>query len=426
MSKLYDVIIFGATGYTGKYAIREGVKLLKDLKWAVAGRNEKKLKDALSEVGKIINQDLSEVPIIIADVDDEKSIRDMTAQTRIIANCAGPYHHYGEIVVKSCIETTTHHVDVSGETQWIEKMQLKYNNAACEKGVYIISSCGFDSIPAEAGMNFLNQKFEGTINSADIYARIYYEEGFKPSGATGNYGTYHSLINAIANFRELNAIRKELFPTALPEFKPKLKPRLIHSDQIISNRWCFPLYDADEAAIKRSQRYHFEKENRRPVQVQYFFVLGSFLSVVGLVFMSIFVAIFTRFSCGIKILLNYPEFFTFGTMSKEPPSEETCKNCKFEQIFVASGWKEKLPDSTDEFKIPLNKQMVVRVSGTNPVYGATTTALLISARTILNESVKMPENGGVLSPGAAFRHTNFVRELQNNGFNFEVVKEEKI
>lgn len=164
-----DVIIFGASGYTGKYTVYEGVKLLKGLKWGIAGRNREKLEEVLATMGKKAREDLSKIPIIIADVGDQDSLLQMAKQAKVIVNCTGPYVQFGEPVVKACIEAATHHVDVSGEPLFIESMQLRYDAEAREKGVYIVSACGFDSIPAELGLQFLQDNFGGgTVNSGEI------------------------------------------------------------------------------------------------------------------------------------------------------------------------------------------------------------------------------------------------------------------
>lgn len=81
----------------------------------------------------------------------------------MIINCCGPYRFFGETVVKACVDTSTHHVDVSGEPQYMELMQLKYNDIAKEKGIYIVSACGFDSIPTDLGITFLQNNFKGTF-----------------------------------------------------------------------------------------------------------------------------------------------------------------------------------------------------------------------------------------------------------------------
>lgn len=165
MSNRLDIIIFGASGFTGKHTIPYVYKFAKadgrSLTWGVAGRSEQKVKAALDEAAKKLEVTFDDIPIITADVDDEESLKRMAERARIVVNCCGPYRFYGEPVVKACIEAGTHHVDVSGEPQYMESIQLKYHKAAEEKGVYVISACGFDSIPTDLGVVFLQEKFEG-------------------------------------------------------------------------------------------------------------------------------------------------------------------------------------------------------------------------------------------------------------------------
>lgn len=165
MANRLDLIIFGATGFTGKHTIPYVYKLAntgeRPLTWGVAGRSEQKLKSILEEAAKNLETNFDSIPVIAADVKDEESLKKMAERARIIINCCGPYRFYGEPVVKACIEAGTHHVDVSGEPQYMESIQLKYHKAAQEKGVYVISACGFDSIPTDLGVVFLQEKFEG-------------------------------------------------------------------------------------------------------------------------------------------------------------------------------------------------------------------------------------------------------------------------
>lgn len=108
-----------------------------------------------------VGEDYSNIPIIFADLDDPESIEKMTASARIIINAVGPYRFYGEQVIAACVKTGTHHVDISGEPQFMDLMQLKYHEAAQAKGIYLVSACGFDSIPADMGVIFLQKNFEG-------------------------------------------------------------------------------------------------------------------------------------------------------------------------------------------------------------------------------------------------------------------------
>lgn len=167
-------------------------------------------------------------------------------------NCVGPYRLYGEPVVKACIEAGTHQVDVTGEPQYMERMALEYNDQAKEKGAFIVSACGFDSIPADMGVVYLEKRFEGTVNSVEQY--------FQPvtkdvKGPTVHYGTWASLVHGIANWSELIPLRQKLYPEKLPKFQPVLKDRgVLHKSSIV-NKWCLPFLGADKSVIYRSQRY---------------------------------------------------------------------------------------------------------------------------------------------------------------------------
>lgn len=168
---------------------------------------------------------MSNIPIVTADINDDESLRKMTALARLLINCCGPFRLYGEQVVKACVDTSTHHVDVSGEPQYMETMQLNYHEAAKAKGVYIVSACGLDSIPVDLGLIFLQQNFEGTLNSVETYLASDIESGTDTSGASINYGTWESAVHSLHHKDELPALRRKLFPNRLPSFRPKLQLR---------------------------------------------------------------------------------------------------------------------------------------------------------------------------------------------------------
>jgi short subunit dehydrogenase-like uncharacterized protein len=395
------------------------------LSWGVAGRNKQKLESTLEAMGKKANKDLSKTPIIIADVNDEKSLLEMAKQAKIIVNCCGPYRHWGEQVVKACIEAGTHHVDVSGEPQYMESMQLKYNDQAREKGIYIVSACGYDSIPAEMGTIFLQKKFEGTVNSVEGFVHHYPMDRSLPR-AGANYGTFASAVHAISNMHELPDIRRQLFPTRTPRLQPVLEDRgLLHQSEVAENLWCIPFTDPDRSVVMRSQRYLLDKERQRPAQFRFYMAFDSFLQALGAAYGFFVFFILVKFSFTRNLMLRYPEIFTLGLFSRAGPKEEANENVKFDMYFYGQGWKEKLAEPTDEFTTPINKKMITRVTATNPGYGATCVALLASASTIVRESSKMPEAGGVFPPGAAFKNTSLIEELQKFNFKFEVVKTEE-
>jgi len=174
----FDLVIFGATGFTGFFVVRELLLTIDKkrneyahLKWAVAGRNLTKLNEVLIKVGTELGKDLTEVAKIQADVQDAKSLTAMAERTKLVINTVGPYGFYGRPVVEACINAGTHHIDISGEPHYIEKVQVDFNAKAEEKGVLVISTCGWDSIPCDIGVDFLKRNFDGKIHSVETFMR---------------------------------------------------------------------------------------------------------------------------------------------------------------------------------------------------------------------------------------------------------------
>ena len=83
MSRELDAIVFGATGFSGQLVVQDAVTILKDFRWGIAGRNRQRMEALLKQVGKKVKQDLSHIPIIVADVSDKSSIEQMTKQCRV-------------------------------------------------------------------------------------------------------------------------------------------------------------------------------------------------------------------------------------------------------------------------------------------------------------------------------------------------------
>lgn len=386
MSRPLDVVIFGASGFTGKYTILEGVKILADLKWGVAGRNKTRLERTLKEIGAKVGQDLSEIPIIVADVEDEESLQKMAEQCRVVVNCSGPFRFLGEPVVSACVSAGTHHVDVSGEPQYMEKIQLEYHEKAQEKGVYIVSACGFDSIPADLGVIFLEREFGGgVVNSVEAYLDI--QINTNTYGPAIHYATWESAVHGLSTAEELHTLRKKLFKERLPRLTPTLKNRpVLHKNPLV-NKWCLPFMGSDRSVVMRSQRYLFESEGKRPVQMRPYFTTPSLFVSLVIMLVGMVFGVLTRFCLGRSLLLRFPRIFSLGFVSHEGPSEETMENSVFSMYFQGRGWSE----ANKQYKEPPNKKLNVKVSGTNPGYGATCVAVLLSAVTILKEQDRLPK-----------------------------------
>ncbi|XP_036148686.1 saccharopine dehydrogenase-like oxidoreductase [Monomorium pharaonis] len=416
-----DIVIFGATGFTGKFVVRNATHMCKDrkLRFGIAGRR----KEALDAVVTEFASDIEDIPIILADVKDEESLKKMTERTKVLISCCGPYRFYGEPVVKACIATRTHYVDVTGEPQFMEKMQLEYNEAAKEAGVYIVSACGFDCIPSDLGIIFTQQKFEGEVNAIEIYLKSWTTNTEK-KGPYVNYGTYESLVYGVGHLKELRELRAKLYPTKLPEFMPKLKPRSVVHRSDASKGLSVSFPSADRPVALRTQRFLYDKYKERPAQVQFYVTMKSFFELLMLAIFGTTLLILSRISCGRNLLLKYPALFTYGLISRENPDMELFKSTYFDMTFVAYGWTEKLAEPTDKHIDPPNKKVITKISGVSPAYEMTSIVVILSAITILNEIDKIPDNGGVLTPGAAFGKTSLTEQMIKHNIKFEVVSTE--
>ncbi|XP_011862890.1 PREDICTED: saccharopine dehydrogenase-like oxidoreductase isoform X2 [Vollenhovia emeryi] len=414
-----DIIIFGATGYTGKYVVKNVTHMCKEqkMKFGVSGRRQK----ALETVVKEFASDIENVPIILADVKDEESLKKMTKQARVLINCCGPYTLYGEPVVKACIATRTHYVDVTGEEQFMVEMQLEYNEAAKEAGIYVVSACGFECVPSDLGIVFTQEKFGGEVNDVEVYMKMW-STSTDNKGPYLNYGTWESAIYILAYADKLQKLRNKLYPTKLPELTPKLKSRSIVHQSDVSKGWSVPLwYNPDRPLALRTQRFFYENYKERPAQVQYYGTIGSFFNLMMLAIGGLILLLMAHIACGRKLLLKYPSLFTFGLITHENPDPELWKSTQFSVTIKARGWTEKLAEPTDKHTNPPNKTVITRVSGVSPAYEATSVMAILSAITILNEAGKMPDNGGVLTPGAAFGKTSLVEQLNKHNIKFEVI-----
>ena len=182
----YDVIIYGASGFTGRL-VAEYLNAEygdSDLKWAMAGRSLDKLAAVQSEMG--ISNDIA---LIAADATDAASLDAMVAQTKAVITTVGPYQNYGEPLVKACVEAGTDYVDLSGEPLWMKDMIAAYDAAAKESGARIVHSCGFDSIPFDLGVYYTQEaaKAEFDAPCREIRGRVRKMKGTFSGGTAASF-----------------------------------------------------------------------------------------------------------------------------------------------------------------------------------------------------------------------------------------------
>ena len=205
MEQQRHLTVFGATSFVGQILTRylygrfgtDG-----DLRWAIAGRSEKKLR----ELHGSLYPKAAKLPQIVANAGDEKALREMCAESRVVISTVGPYALYGEPLVKICANTGTDYCDLTGEVQWIRRMIRKYEGAARASGARIVHCCGFDSIPSDLGVHFLQkhamQKYGRTCPRVKLRVKA------MRGGASG--GTIASMLNVVKEASDDPELRREL------------------------------------------------------------------------------------------------------------------------------------------------------------------------------------------------------------------------
>ncbi len=159
----YDFVIYGATGFTGKlvveYAINQYNNNNNEISWAIAGRNHEKLEHVQEKYNLPSN-----IGKIVVDSNDQDSIDEMVSQTKCVLTTVGPYQLYGEKIIKTCIFTGTDYVDLCGEPGFMHKIISECSAEAKETGARIVFSCGFDSIPFDLGVLFVQEEVMSKFN----------------------------------------------------------------------------------------------------------------------------------------------------------------------------------------------------------------------------------------------------------------------
>ncbi len=207
----FDVVVFGATSFVGRllceYLVAQfGVEGKGEgagaLRWAAAARSNAKLQALRSALGPAAHG----LPVLIANAADPASLRAICAQARVVVSTVGPYALHGEPLVQACAESGTDYCDLSGEVQWIRRMIERHEPAARASGARIVHCCGFDSIPSDLGVHFLQQRARERFGAP--CTRIAMRVRALRGGISG--GTAASLLNVVREAAADPQLRREL------------------------------------------------------------------------------------------------------------------------------------------------------------------------------------------------------------------------
>ncbi len=213
----FDLVLLGATGFTGRLVAeylleRHGAE--GQLKWALAGRSRDKLESVRAELGEAA----AELPLLLADSHDRASLDALVAQTRAVCSTVGPYALHGSDLVAACAESGTDYCDLTGEVPWMRQMLDAHEEAAIASGARLVHCCGFDSIPSDLGVWFLQHQAERLFGTPMTRVRL----GVQALRGKMSGGTAASMLNIIESSRsdpEIARIAKNPYALCPEEFR---------------------------------------------------------------------------------------------------------------------------------------------------------------------------------------------------------------
>ncbi len=232
----FEIVVFGASGFTGRLVAEHLLNVYgvgRDLKWALAGRDVAKLEGVRAGIGAPAT-----LPILRADASNPQSLADLAQRTKTIITTVGPYQLYGEPLVAACAQAGTDYVDLCGEPAWMAAMIPKYDQAAKQSGARIVFSCGFDSIPFDLGVHFLQHQAGERFGAPCVRVRGRVRK--MKGGFSG--GTMASMLATLeAGKRDPSIIRTMTNPYALASPLETRQPRgdsVLHDEDI--GAWAAP------------------------------------------------------------------------------------------------------------------------------------------------------------------------------------------
>jgi saccharopine dehydrogenase (NAD+, L-glutamate forming) len=241
----FDIVLFGATGFTGELVAGHlASHAPAGCRWALAGRNRGKLMAVRNRLAQD-HPALAELPLLHADARDDESLRAVADKARVVISTVGPYLLHGEPLVRACAQAGTDYVDLTGEPEFVDRMYVDHHATALSTGARLVHACGFDSVPHDLGAMFTVQHLP---EGEPIRLR-----GVVRSNAQFSGGTFHSAMTAMSRgpqMRSAMAARRqaEIHPTGRRSRAVAGKP---HRDPLLGY-WLLPLPTIDPFVVARS------------------------------------------------------------------------------------------------------------------------------------------------------------------------------
>ena len=385
----YDIVLFGATGFAGELtADYLAAHAPAGCRWAVAGRDRHKLERLRNRLAAD-RPELASLPLLHADVRDPGSLRELAAQTRVVATTVGPYIRYGLPLVAACAEEGTDYVDLTGEPEFIDLVYLRHHARARETGARLVHACGFDSVPHDLGARFtVEQLPEGVPLRVDGYVR---------TNAAFSGGTFDSALTAFSRADRMIRTARE---RRRAEPRPAGRTVSTPLDRVRRSRdtdsWAVPLPTVDPQIVGRSaaalERYGPDFRYRHYAALTSLPLVAGGLVGAGAVFALAQVPA-TRRLLASRV-----------SPGQGPDAERRAKSW-FSVRFVGTGG---------------GRRVVTEVSGGDPGYDETAKMLAESALCLASDT--LPRTAGQVTTAAAMGEA-LTERLVRAGLSFRVLED---
>lgn len=127
MAAKYPIVIYGASGYTGKLIAEFLTK--RRLPFVAAGRDKVRLETAMKEAPGQHTVDIQAVE------HDEAALTRLFTGARVVIAVVGPFGQLGEPVLRAALAAGAHYLDTTGEQDWAQLVRDKYGKAFADKGL---------------------------------------------------------------------------------------------------------------------------------------------------------------------------------------------------------------------------------------------------------------------------------------------------
>jgi short subunit dehydrogenase-like uncharacterized protein len=388
----YEIVLFGASGFTGELTAEYLARNLPDgTRWALAGRSRARL-EAVRDRLTAANPAAKELPLLVGDAGAPETLGPIARSAKVVITTVGPYLQYGEPLVAACAAAGTDYADLTGEPEFVDRMWLNYNEQAKRTGARLVHSCGFDSIPYDLGAFY-------TVGQLPLGVPIALQ-GFGRMAGSFSGGTYHSAVGAVSRLAQSSRVARERRQRERAESTERQRTRKVRGvagrphNEPHAGGWVVPAPTIDPQVVLRSAR---GLDRYGPdFSYSHYIVAGQLKSLALLM---------GGAGAGIALAQLKPTRSLLLKLKApgEGPTPEQRARSYFRVLFIADAD---------------GRRLLTQVSGGDPGYGETSKMLAESAMCLAFD--ELPERAGQLTTAVAMGDRLLAR-LQRAEIEFKVL-----